>query len=96
MHILGLVEGVSTLILFFIAVPLKYMAGIEHAVRWPGRIHGALFVMLGLVVTYCWWKAKWPIKRPFKIMVAAVLPFGPFVIDRTIREWDKEYQEKAA
>lgn len=94
MRSLGLVEGISTLILFFIAMPMKYFAGIEHAVRWPGRIHGGLFVLLGLAVAFCWWKAKWPIKRPIKVMVAAVFPFGPFLIDRTVKEWDEEYREK--
>lgn len=91
MRRLGLVEGVSTLILFFIAMPLKYFAGMPAAVTWVGSIHGALFVALGLAVSYCWWKARWPFKRPFQIMVAAVFPFGPFLMDRKIKEWDREY-----
>ncbi len=94
MRRLGLVEGVSTLILFFIAMPLKYIGGIDAAVTWSGWIHGGLFILLGLAVSYCWWRAKWPFKRPFTIMVAAVFPFGPFVIDKTIRGWDREYSSR--
>jgi len=34
---LGFVEGLSTLVLFFVAMPLKYLAGKPEAVRISGR-----------------------------------------------------------
>ena len=45
-RIVSLIEGCSTLVLFFIAMPLKYGLDMAHAVSWPGRIHGALFLLL--------------------------------------------------
>ena len=44
LRLLGVVEGTSTLILFGIAMPLKYLAGMPMAVTVVGSIHGALFV----------------------------------------------------
>ena len=58
----GLVEGVSALILFFIAMPLKYAppAGSETAdlgkqvVFWVGTIHGGLFIFYALITFIAW------------------------------------------
>ena len=44
------VEGVSTLVLFGIAMPLKYLAGLPLAVRIVGSIHGFLFVALVVII----------------------------------------------
>ena len=49
---LSLVEGSSTLILFFIAMPLKYVLELPEAVSWPGRIHGGLFVLLVIYLLF--------------------------------------------
>jgi hypothetical protein len=43
-RIVSLVEGVSWLLLLFIAMPLKYGFGEPLMVRWLGRAHGGLFV----------------------------------------------------
>jgi integral membrane protein len=79
---LGAIEGVSTLILFGIAMPLKYLGGMPMAVRIAGSIHGALFV--ALVVTFILGITRIPISRRLAAagIVAAVFPFGPFIMDR--------------
>ena len=79
---IGAIEGVSTLILFGIAMPLKYLAGVPMAVRIAGSIHGALFVTL--VVTFIMGIRRIPISRRLAGagIVAAVFPFGPFIMDR--------------
>jgi integral membrane protein len=79
---IGAIEGVSTLILFGIAMPLKYLAGMPMAVRVAGSIHGALFVTL--VVTFILGVRRIPISRRLAGagIVAAVFPFGPFIMDR--------------
>ena len=46
LRVLSIVEGVSTLLLFFIAMPLKYIAGMPMAVTVAGSIHGGLFTIL--------------------------------------------------
>ncbi len=79
---LGCVEGISTLILFGVAMPLKYMADMPMAVRIAGSIHGFLFVFL--VVMLMMATRRIPISKTLAVagMLAAVLPFGPFVFDR--------------
>ena len=81
---LGTVEGISTLILFGIAMPLKYLGGMPMAVRIAGSIHGALFVTL--VVTFILGITRIPISRRLAGagIVAAVFPFGPFIMDRRL------------
>lgn len=83
----ALAEGSSFLVLLLIAMPLKYWAGIPIAVTIVGGLHGVLFVAF-LVLS---WEVKKEYGKPFswlgKALLASVLPFGTFVMDR---EWKKE------
>ena len=82
LRLMGLIEGTSTLVLFFIAMPLKYMAGMPKAVSIVGSIHGALFVALAFMLMMA--IKRVPISAGLACMgfVAAIVPFGPFVYDR--------------
>jgi integral membrane protein len=84
LRILGIIEGVSTLVLFGIAMPLKYAAGMPMAVTIVGAIHGFLF--LALVSMFIAGVKMIPISRRLACagMLAAVVPFGPFVLDRKL------------
>lgn len=79
--IAGLVEGLSTLILFFVAMPLKYMGDMPMAVTIAGSIHGFLFI--GLVLMF--WIGREAVPIPSRLMwwgfIGAIIPFGPFVVD---------------
>jgi integral membrane protein len=85
---LAIVEGVSTLVLFGIAMPLKYFAGMPLAVRIVGSLHGALFV--ALVVMLLLAIRKVPISPTLAAagIVAAVFPGGPFLLDRHLARFD--------
>ena len=80
-------EGVSFLVLLFIAMPLKYFAGIPIAVTIVGSIHGALFVafmVLAYVVKEQFNKSLgWGVNA----FLASIIPFGTFYMDR---QWKKE------
>ncbi|MBU3664063.1 MAG: DUF3817 domain-containing protein, partial [Bacteroidetes bacterium] len=41
-------EGVSFIVLMFIAMPLKYGANWPYAVKYVGWAHGLLFVLYGI------------------------------------------------
>lgn len=86
LRILGCIEGVSTLVLFFIAMPLKYLAELPMAVTVAGSIHGILFLALVAALFFAIWKVPISIWVAFAGMVAAVLPFGPFVFDRWLKK----------
>jgi hypothetical protein len=40
--------------------------------------------------------AKWPLTRAALVLVAALLPFGPFVMDWQMKRFAQEYDERAA
>lgn len=82
---LAIVEGISTLVLFGIAMPLKYFAGMPMAVRIVGSLHGALFVALVLMLLVA--IRKVPISPALAVggIVAAVVPGGPFLLNRHLR-----------
>ena len=83
---LGWVEGTSTLVLFGIAMPLKYLAEMPLAVTVVGSLHGVLFLLL--VFTFLVGIRRVPISPGLAAagVVGAVIPFGPFVVDRWLRE----------
>lgn len=82
----GFLEGMSYILLLGVAMPLKYIAGAPLGVRIVGSLHGALFliyVLLGLRAAKIY---KWPAIRVFYLFLASVLPFGPFVFDRSLKQ----------
>lgn len=86
---IGLVEGTSYVYLVFVAMPQKYIMGIEEAVSWPGRIHGGLFCVFCLALFLAWKPAQWSVHTCAKIMIAALIPFGTYVIDPWLRREDR-------
>ena len=81
----ALLEGLSYVILLFIAMPLKYLGDMPLAVRIVGSAHGALFVWLGSLVLTGLTRRGRPFGWAVRIMVASLLPFGTLVIDRRLR-----------
>ena len=77
-------EGVSTLVLFGIAMPLKYWAEMPLAVTVAGALHGVLFVALVLMLALAVRKVPLSIGLAVIGMVAAIIPFGPFWFDRKL------------
>ena len=92
LRLAGLVEGTSFLVLLFIAMPLKYLADKPEAVSIVGWVHGVLFVLFGVALLIAMQDEGWSLKKAAVIFIAAVVPFGPFVIDRQL----KREQEAAA
>ena len=86
LRMVSLIEGCSTLILFFIAMPLKYMFDMPSAVSWPGRIHGVLFVLLVVMAVYAIKKISISTKLAAMLIVAAFVPFGPFWMDGKLKD----------
>ena len=86
LRLLSIVEGTSTLLLFGVAMPLKYLANMPMAVRIVGSLHGLLFVIL--VIAFLLAIRRVPIPKGLAAagIIAAVVPFGPFVFDRRLAE----------
>lgn len=81
-RIVALLEGVSYILLLFVGVPLKYGFDTPVLVKALGMPHGLLFVgyialAILLQITY-----KWNVKTVAIILVASLIPFGTFYIDK--------------
>jgi integral membrane protein len=83
-RILSYVEAASLLALFFIAMPLKYFAGMPEAVRIVGTIHGVLFLMFVYSSITLGRRLGWPVHRIFTAWVIASIPLGPVLFERKL------------
>ena len=83
---IAIAEGISFLVLLFIAMPLKYFAGFPLAVTIVGFVHGILFIAFMIMA----WEVKGGLHKNFKwyllCFIAAILPFGTFVLDKSLKK----------
>ncbi len=83
---IGTLEGISFLVLLGIAMPLKYFAGMPKAVSVVGMAHGVLFIAYLYMINECRRAFGWSLKTAALGVLASVLPFGPFVYDRWVKD----------
>jgi len=81
-RLIALLEGISFLVLLFIAMPLKYGMDMPEAVRVIGMAHGLLFVVYLLLLLVVKEEQKWGFKLLIRSAVVSVLPFGTFYADK--------------
>ncbi len=81
----ALLEGVSFIVLLFIAMPLKYLGGMPMAVKLVGWAHGVLFVLFVLALAEVAVALRWSLSRIIAAFAASLLPFGTFVLDARLR-----------
>jgi len=85
LRLVALLEGSSFLALLFIAMPLKYLAGLPLAVRIVGSVHGLLFLLFMAALYRAGLERAWPLRRSLLAFVSSIVPFGTFVFDRSLR-----------
>lgn len=81
-RIISYLEGISYILLLFIAVPIKYFLEDPSYVKLLGMPHGILFmlyIVLGIVLKNL---EKWNAKDLGIILLASIIPFGTFYIDK--------------
>ena len=89
LELLGYLEGLSLLVLLFVAVPLKYWGGNPAMVRILGPIHGTLFLWYIFQTLSIGVENRWQFKRTtWKVLVACIIPFGTFYVGRQLRGSD--------
>ena len=59
LRLTGIIDGLSLIVLLFIAMPLKYMADIPLAVTIVGSLHGGIFVAYFLSIIYTQLRIQW-------------------------------------
>ncbi len=81
-RLIAVAEGWSFLVLLFIAMPLKYLAGWPWAVKYVGWAHGVLFIAYWVAAVPLFTTLRWDIERLIGLGAASMLPFGTFVMER--------------
>lgn len=92
LRLIGTWEGVSFLVLLLIAMPLKYFAGWPLAVRIVGLAHGVLFILYVFAAIQATLEHRWSARRLALVLLASVLPAGPFVVEAKILRRTAEAQ----
>jgi len=77
----ALVEGVTTLVLFLVALPAKYLAGQPWLVPPVGWIHGIAFIAYVLLMVPALWGRNVGLLGWLRTLAAAFVPFGTFAND---------------
>ena len=88
-RLINILEGLSFLLLLFIAMPLKYFADMPMAVRYPGMAHGVLFVLFVMMLLQVAVTNKWKLFFTFSLLIATLIPFAPFFCDKKIKAMEE-------
>src|SRR5688500_18472253 len=81
-------EGISYLLLLFVAMPLKYGAGVDVAVRIVGMAHGVLF--LAYCVTLALAARRLGARLTLIALVISFVPGGTFWLEGRLRREDRK------
>lgn len=89
LHTIGCAEGVSFLLLLFVAMPVKYLGHNPTLVHWLGPIHGGLFLLYLASALAVARILKWRWLTLMLALIASVVPFGPFIFEAWLRRSSK-------
>ncbi len=81
-RVIAFLEGLSYLLLLFIATPIKYFAEDPQYVKLLGMPHGMLFIGYVILALLLKSSYKWNNKTFLIVLLASIIPFGTFYIDK--------------
>ncbi len=77
----GTWEAISSILLFFLAMPLKYIWEEDLLIRPVGMAHGILWIIYVAMTITGQIKYKWGYKLTVWLMIASIVPAGPIIAD---------------
>lgn len=80
-RIIALLEGLSYILLLFVAVPVKYLLEDPSYVKMLGMPHGILFVAYIALAFLVKPELKWSGKTFSFVLLASLIPFATFYVD---------------
>lgn len=81
-RITALLEGLSYILLLFIATPIKYLTNDPQYVKMLGMPHGILFILYIILAFLIKKDMKWNTKTFGIVLLASIIPFGTFYVER--------------
>ena len=77
----SILEGLSFLLLLFIAMPLKYIWSMPQMVQQVGMAHGVLFIAYVIGAIWLFRPLNWNFKELLVVLGCSLVPFGPFYVE---------------
>lgn len=84
-RVISAIEGLSYLLLVFIAMPIKYIGENPYPVKVLGMIHGVLFIIFMISLFESKIKKNWDTGYMFQLFVLSLIPFGAFFIEKRVK-----------
>ncbi len=84
-RVISAIEGLSYLLLVFIAMPVKYIGENPYPVKVFGMIHGVLFIMFMVSLFETKLRKSWDVGFIFQLFVLSLIPFGAFFIEKKVK-----------
>ena len=81
-QVMAWIVGVLLIALILVAVPLKYLGGIEGPVTVLGTLHGWLYFVFFLTACDLALRASWTLRGTLLTLVAGTVPILSFVAER--------------
>lgn len=81
-RIIALFEGISYILLLFIATPIKYFMNDESYVKVLGMPHGLLFIVYLVLAFLLKSQMNWDTKTFNIVLISSVIPFGTFYVEK--------------
>lgn len=82
---ISLVEGLSLISLFFIAMPLRFYFEFYSAVTFTGALHGVLFMTYFFTSLVASHQQKWSVVFWVMVLFSSVIPFAFIFLDRKLK-----------
>ena len=95
-RLVSLIEGFSLLILLFVAVPLRYYAGLHGPVWYVGWTHGLLFLTYGAFALVISHMREWSVLRWMTTFLLGAVPFGFLIVDAQLKRAMRTAEEAGA
>lgn len=95
-RMIAIFEGLTTIALFLVAMPLKYLFDFPMLIRPVGMTHGVAWLSYLAAMVICMPGKGFSIWQWFRTFIAALFPFGTFLNDPMIKARQKAAADRTA
>lgn len=89
-RLVALLEGISYVLLLFVAMPLKYYFHEPAMVKYNGWVHGILFILYLLTLISVKMDRNWGFGKTTLAFILSLIPFAAFFFDRELRREERD------
>jgi integral membrane protein len=81
-RVMAWVVGLLLIALILVAVPIKYVGGVDEPVAVIGTLHGWLYAIFFVTACDLALRARWTLKGSVLVLLAGTIPILSFVAER--------------